>query len=207
MLNALDEHYGGMDRHWVISNAREPDGFSPAPKQPRIFAAGRAWDEAKNLAALDAVAPRVRWPVRLAGDARHPNGQTVSYANVQCLGKLDAGKMRAELQASAIYALPARYEPFGLSALEAGLCGCALVLGDIPSLREVWENAALFVVPGDEDALERALNALIAKDEFRTELGRRARVRAMAYTPAKMAARYLAAYRCCLQDQPSEAAA
>ncbi len=32
--------------------------------------------------------------------------------------------------------LPARYEPFGLSVLEAALSGCALVLGDIPSLRE-----------------------------------------------------------------------
>ena len=33
-----------------------------------------------------------------------------------------------------IYALPAVYEPFGLSVLEAALSGCALVLGDIPSL-------------------------------------------------------------------------
>ena len=207
MLDALDEHYGGMGRHWVISNAREASGFSPAPKQPRIFSAGRAWDEAKNLAALDAVAPHVSWPIRLAGDARHPNGHTVSFANVQCLGKLDAGEMRAELQASAIYALPARYEPFGLSALEAGLCGCALVLGDIPSLREVWENAAVFVPPGDGDALQRALNALIADERLRMELGRLARARALTYSPSQMALRYLAAYRGCLEGQPSEAAA
>ena len=39
---------------------------------------------------------------------------------------------------ASIYALPARYEPFGLSILEAALSGAALVLGDIPSLREVW---------------------------------------------------------------------
>ena len=54
---------------------------------------------------------------------------------------------------ASIYALPARYEPFGLSALEAALSGCALVLGDIPSLREVWGDAALFVAPDDTDAL------------------------------------------------------
>ena len=207
MLAALDKHYGGMGRHWVIPNAREPSGFSAALKQPQIFSAGRAWDEAKNLAALDAVAPRVSWPVHVAGDARHPNGQTVSFANVRCLGKLDATQMRAELQASAIYALPARYEPFGLSVLEAGLCGCALVLGDIPSLREVWGNAAVFVAPDDEDALAGVLDRLIAEDGLRTELGRRARTRALTYTPARMAARYLAAYRGCLEAQPSEAAA
>ena len=207
MLAALEEHYGAIGRHWVIANAREPGGFSPAPKARRIFAAGRAWDEAKNLAALDAVAPRVSWPIRLAGDPRHPNGGSANFVNVRCLGKLNAAEMRAELQESAIYALPARYEPFGLSALEAGLCGCALVLGDIPSLREIWENAAVFVAPDDKEALAGALNTLIAEDALRTELGRRARARALTYTPEKMAARYLAAYGCCLEQPCAEVAA
>jgi glycogen synthase len=53
---------------------------------------------------------------------------------------------------ASIYALPARYEPFGLSALEAALSGCALILGDIPSLREVWLEAAPYVSPDDESA-------------------------------------------------------
>ena len=80
--------------------------------------------------------------------------------------------MAAHLAASAIYALPARYEPFGLSALEAGLCGCALVLGDIPSLREVWGDAAVFVDPHDAQALAKALNCLIDHPEQRFEFGR-----------------------------------
>ena len=58
---------------------------------------------------------------------------------------------------AAIYALPARYEPFGLTALEAGLSGCALVLGDIPSLREVWGETACFVPPDDRDAVIEVL--------------------------------------------------
>jgi glycogen(starch) synthase len=52
--------------------------------------------------------------------------------------------------------LPARYEPFGLSVLEAALSGCALVLGDIASLREVWGGAACYVRPGDSRAAPRA---------------------------------------------------
>ena len=44
---------------------------------------------------------------------------------------------------AAIFARPARYEPFGLAILEAAQAGCALVLGDIPSLRELWADAAL----------------------------------------------------------------
>ena len=207
MLRALDEHYGKVGRGWVIHNARDPDDFLPAPKTPRIFAAGRAWDEAKNLAALDAVAPRVPWPISVAGDCRHPGGQWASFTHVHCLGKLDVARMQTELQESAIYALPARYEPFGLSALEAGLCGCALVLGDIPSLREVWGDAAVFVEPGDQDALANTLNALIADDARRSELGRRARVRGLTYTPEKMAGRYLEAYGFCLEQQHAEVAA
>ena len=50
---------------------------------------------------------------------------------------------------ASIFALPARYEPFGLSILEAALSGCALVLGDLPSLRELWTGAAMFVPPDD----------------------------------------------------------
>ncbi|HEY0779002.1 MAG TPA: glycosyltransferase, partial [Gemmatirosa sp.] len=95
---------------------------------------------------------------------------------------------------AAVYALPARYEPFGLSALEAGLAGCALVLGDIPSLREVWGDAATYVAPDDAAALADALRTLAADDAHRTALGIRARTRALTYTPARMADGYLAAY-------------
>ena len=60
---------------------------------------------------------------------------------------------------AAIYALPAHYEPFGLSILEAAMSGCALVLGDIPSLREIWGDAAVFVHPDNRDAVARCLAA------------------------------------------------
>jgi glycosyltransferase involved in cell wall biosynthesis len=89
---------------------------------------------------------------------------------------------------------PARYEPFGLSALEAGLAGCALVLGDVATLREVWGDAALFVAPDDAGQLAAALRTLAADDAYRADLGARARARALTYTPERMAAGYLDAY-------------
>ena len=52
---------------------------------------------------------------------------------------------------------------FGFSVLEAALSGCALVLGDIPSLREIWGDAALFVPPDDTERSAKTLsNSLIA---------------------------------------------
>ncbi len=205
MLDSLNVHYGVVTQGRVIPNACSAEDFAPAPtKRPQIFAAGRVWDAAKNIAALDAAAPQVAWPVLVAGDCHAPDGAAAVFSRVQCLGRLEAAEMRRHLTESAIYALPARYEPFGLSALEAGLSACALVLGDIPSLREVWGDAATYVDPEDTLALARTLNALIADEGVRASMGQRARMRALEYRPARMAGQYLAAYRHCLARRPRE---
>jgi glycosyltransferase involved in cell wall biosynthesis len=95
---------------------------------------------------------------------------------------------------AAIYALPARYEPFGLSVLEAALSGCALVLGDIPSLRELWGDAALFVDPDDHDTLATTITWLTEDAPMRRALSARARHVALRFTPARMATGYLEVY-------------
>ena len=64
----------------------------------------------------------------------------------------------AAFRSSSIYVAASRYEPFGLAALEAALCGCAIVARDIPSLREVWGEAAVYF--RDAEGLERLLGAL-----------------------------------------------
>ena len=101
---------------------------------------------------------------------------------------------RLALDDTAIFAHPARYEPFGLAVLEAANAGCALVLGDIPSLREQWDRAAVFVAPGDERAHATALQELIADEELLHSMAIRARLRARCNDARTMAARYLALY-------------
>ena len=207
MLRSLGENYAWHGDGRVVWNARDPQLFVPAQKQNVIFSAGRLWDEAKNLAALEAAAPNVRWPIEVAGDAAHPNGVELQFTNVRALGKLPQHELVERLATSAIYALPARYEPFGLSVLEAALSGCALVLGDIPTLREVWGDAALFVPPSDHAALAATLNSLIDNVGLRKEFAQRARACAGEFSPARMAAAYLSAYRECLTRRTAEAAA
>jgi glycosyltransferase involved in cell wall biosynthesis len=114
---------------------------------------------------------------------------------VEALGRVTAETLAGWYARASIYALPARYEPFGLTALEAALAGCALVLGDIPSLREVWSDTALFVPADDHEALEIALKILIANEELRRRYAVRARARALRYTPQRMAAAYYSVYR------------
>lgn len=194
MLQTLVGNYGFAHAALVLGNGRTPALFQPGIKQACILAAGRLWDEGKNLAALQAVAPQLPWPVRLAGSTVHPDGGSVLPSWVYCLGDLPTEELARHLAAASIYALPARYEPFGLSVLEAALCECALVLGDIDSLREIWGPAALYVAPDDHAALYATINRLIGDPGERSRLGAAARVRALRFTPARMADAYLAAY-------------
>jgi glycosyltransferase involved in cell wall biosynthesis len=95
---------------------------------------------------------------------------------------------------AAVFASPSIYEPFGLAALEAAHAGCALVLADIPTYRELWEGAAAFVDPRDVDALAGALNALAAGPDDRARLAASARARAQSYAPERQLAALRDAY-------------
>jgi glycogen(starch) synthase len=197
MLDALREHYGPLSRARVIFNAMAAASSAPTPpeaKSPEVLSAGRLWDEAKNLATLDRAAACVPWPVLVAGDTTHPDGQDINAGNVRLLGRLDARAMAAAYARAAIYCLPARYEPFGLSVLEAASAGCALVLGDIPSLRELWSGAAVFVDPKDDLAIARALTRLAVDPSARERMAEAARARAHVFAPARMVDAYLATY-------------
>lgn len=195
MLDSLRRDYGPLQRGEVIPNGRRPERFSPGRKVPFILTAGRLWDEAKNIALLDRIAPRLAWPVYVAGEMRHPDGRTVRFDTLRPVGRLDPAALAMWFSGAAIFALPARYEPFGLSPLEAALSGCALVLGDLPSLREVWGEAASFVPPDDPKALWRALQELIEDPLFRETMARRARARALGFTSERMAEGYMAVYQ------------
>ncbi|HWV57310.1 MAG TPA: glycosyltransferase family 4 protein [Longimicrobiales bacterium] len=195
MLDALRRHYGAGESARVIYNGRDP--FRPrAPrKEPFVLAAGRVWDEAKNIAALDRIAGDLAWPVFVAGDQTDPEGRRISLRHVHPLGFLPAAELVDWFERASIYALPAKYEPFGLSALEAAIAGCALVLGDIPSLRELWSGAALFVPPDDDGAIRNAIAALIEDPAKLENLARAARQRAALYSTDRMTSAYVDLYQ------------
>lgn len=196
MRDALCLHHGTEPaRVRAIPNGRDPLFFAPASqKAPRILCAGRLWDPAKNLGVLEAVAPDLPWPIHAAGALLPPGGATRQPAGIAALGALDARGLAQEMAAAAIFVHPARYEPFGQCVLEAALSGCALVLGDIPSLRENWRDCALFAEPDDPRALQRRLRHLIDHPHARAVLATSARARALRLTPARMARAYVDEY-------------
>ena len=195
MVQMLEENYGAdLAPCRVVPNGIAHTRYRAAEKQPFVLTAGRLWDEAKNVAAVVRVAGALPWPVYVAGENRHPDGHTLALAGCRPLGWLGPDELADWYSRASIYVLPARYEPFGLSAVEAALSGCALVLGDIPSLREIWEDDAVFVPPADENALESALLNLIENPAQREELAARSGARARTFTSQRMAAEYAGAY-------------
>jgi glycogen(starch) synthase len=189
MLGNLKQHYG-LGAGTVIYNgsARAGSAGEAQVKEPFVLCAARLWDRAKNVATLAEAARGCAWPVVVAGDGEAPS-------SVTALGQLGAEALAGWMQRASVYAFPARYEPFGLSVLEAASAGAALVLGDIPSLREVWADAAVYVPSDDAGALRSVLNRLAEDDGLRTLLGQRAQARAARYTLEQQAQRYGRLYR------------
>jgi glycosyltransferase involved in cell wall biosynthesis len=197
MRAALRRHYGYNHRCRIVHNGVSPHPRTSGRRGQLVLAAGRLGDEGNGLAALDRAAAQIAWPVAIAGDA---GGLTARHAH--WLGALPRDLLRARMGQAAIFAHPARYEPSGLVVLEAALAGCALVLGDIPALRELWDGDALFVAPGDAAALAAACEQIIGDDDLRRGLAQRARRRAARYDTATMATAYVRLYeRLCASER------
>lgn len=195
-LNEIENIYGSIKKKAVIYNARVFHPVKPAQKEPIIFAAGRIWDEAKNIKTLISIADKLDWPVYVAGNNRHPDTKAiVDPGNVRFLGSLSAEEVANWMERASIYAHPAHYEPFGLTVLEAAHYGAALALSDIPTFRELWDGAALFVNQRDSGQVRKALDRLIRDDALRNNLGIKARERSAGVSPKTMAGEYFSLYQ------------
>jgi hypothetical protein len=147
MAASLSREYGiPPEKIETITNFSSVEPATVGEKESLILAAGRIWDAAKNLEPLSRLAPQLHWNLRIAD------------------GKLPHPALLCEMGRASIFVHASLYEPFGLSVLEAARSHCCLVLSDIPSLRELWDGAAVFVSPREEHEWVSRLNTL-AKDE------------------------------------------
>jgi glycogen(starch) synthase len=203
---ALGAVYGpGLDVR-VVHNGRAIAVETGAIGKARyVLTAGRLWDDGKNAGMLDRVAAHLNVPVFAAGPAAGPLGQTARYQHLHMLGSLGEAEIAKWYGAAPIFASTARYEPFGLSVLEAARAGAALVLSDIPSFRELWQGAARFVALDDDGALLETLRRLLARPAELRGLAEAARRRAASYSARAMVAATLQVYRS-LSTAPRRAA-
>jgi glycosyltransferase involved in cell wall biosynthesis len=170
---------------------------------PEVFAftAGRLWDEGKNFAAIDRAASHLSCPVIAAGPLKGPNGAQVEAQHAIPLGCLSDDEIGKRLSPRPIFVSAAKYEPFGLAVLEAAQAGCALVLSDIPTFRELWDGVAVFVNPDDDRAIAQAVDHFASDEDARRRMGESAKKRAAIYTVEAMCAGILSVYRSLLPSK------
>ena len=150
---ALDALYRPGRSIEVVHNGRTPVPLPDVARRAGVLTAGRLWDDGKNVGLLDRVADRIGCEVMAAGPLAGPDRVKADFPGLVTPGSLAEAELAREMAARTVYCAPARYEPFGLAVLEAAQSGMALVLADIPTLRELWGGAALFFHPDDEGGL------------------------------------------------------
>jgi glycosyltransferase involved in cell wall biosynthesis len=205
MLNSIRAAYGQGVRELVIHNGRNPIFFNPyVAKEDSVLAIGRLLDPATqvNLLTLASyplpvciVGDQTTEPVRkvpLRADVQFRDGST----GVALKGAQSESQLRMLYSKASIYAGTARYEPSGVAILEAALSRCALVLNDIPPLRELWGNAAVYFRTNDPISLAETVRMLTDDAQLRRNFANRAFQRAReCFNAQRMTDSYIQFYR------------
>jgi glycogen(starch) synthase len=191
MLNALRRNFPLRARCEVIPNGRTlADAVSPV-RHLRAVVAGRLWDEAKDIRMLGDVNSPIAFLA--AGGTQQSGARGPQYLRgVTLLGRRKNEELLRLFRESAIYICTSRYEPFGLAPLEAALCGCAVLARDIDSLREVWQDGALYF--SDAASLSTLLNEMALSPECLQAAQDRSRKRAEWFTAGRMIGAYRAQF-------------
>jgi len=98
-------------------------------------------------------------------------------------GRLDDPSVRGLLRDAAALVFPSLYEGFGIPPLEAMVNGCPVIASDIPPVREVCGDAALYFDPHRADELAAGMRTILAEsDSVRRERVQRGDERAATFT-------------------------
>jgi glycogen(starch) synthase len=205
MLATIRANYTRPRREAVIYPGRNPIFFNPyVSKDDSVLSVGRLVDAGKQVFLLtqhpqpfsvcivgaEQTVPLPRVPIR--ADVKVSTDQSC----VAIRGPQTEAQLRALYSRAAVYAATARYEPLGMSALDAAFSRCAIVANDIPAFREVWGDAALYFRTNDARSLADTLSQLDSDRALRQAYSDRAYTRARErFTTKRMIDDYLALYR------------
>ena len=113
---------------------------------------------------------------------------------VRRLGKVDEPTLDALYRRAELFALPSRYEGFGLPVLEAMARGCPVIASDATALPEVVGDAGRLVPPGDVPGWTAAIDDLLGDAGLRADLAARGLRRAAEFSWAATASAHVEAY-------------
>lgn len=122
-----------------------------------VLAGGHGWKTEKSLKAIESA--------QKAGE------------NVIHVGFVDSKDASAFYQHASIFVMPSIYEGFGMPILEAMASNCPVITSDIPVLREVAGNAAIFAEVGNGTSFSNQIKKLLNDQHLQNELIKRGKKR------------------------------
>jgi glycogen(starch) synthase len=215
MLDTIRTCYARPQADAVVYNGRNPIWFNPyVSKNDSVLAVGRLLDAGKQVSLLtqhthplpvcivNSDTPTVFPVAPISADVKVDADEIC----VSLKGTQTEAQLRTLYSRAAIFVATSRYEPFGLTALEAALSRCAIVANDIPSYREIWGNAAIYFQANDADSLADVIRRLHEQRDLCRGYGARAYQRAReCFTAKRMIDDYLKLYQRTLHKEVAAA--
>jgi glycosyltransferase involved in cell wall biosynthesis len=177
------------DRVRTIHLGVDLERFSPAdvPREPFLFYPANAWPHKNHERLFEAVAllRREHRDLRLVLTGDHDDVPDF----VDGRGRVSQDELVGLYRRASALVFPSLYEGFGQPVLEALACGCPVACSDLPPLREVAGDAALYFDPFDPESIAAATLEAIARG------GSSGPRRASAFTWDECARKHDAVYR------------
>ena len=211
MLETIRACYAHPRSATVVHHGRNPIFFNPyVSKNDFVLAIGRLLDPSKQISLLTQYSHPL--PVRIVDSDDRPAEASVPIcadikldldaANISLKGAQTEAQLRMLYSQAAIFVAASRYEPLGLSVLEAAFSRCAIVANDVPYFREIWGDAAIYFQANDAASLADVIRHLHEQRDLCRGYGARAFQRArQCFTAARMTDNYLQLYERTLAAQ------
>ncbi len=164
--------------------------------QPLLVNVGRISRQKNQATLLRALLELQGAHLLIIGDGElsqdlHAQATSLGVANrVHFTGEIPAEDVAACLKSADLFVFPSLWESMGLAVLEAMHSGLPVVASDIPALRELLGDAALFVSPTDASALAAAVKRVISDLDLADTLRSQSRRRAAAFSLENMVGSY-----------------
>lgn len=99
-----------------------------------------------------------------------PDLQALVSDRVHLPGFVDDMQLQQMYQNALLSVYPSLYEGFGLPPLESMTFGCPVIVSDIPALKEVTQDAGLYVDPNNVDDITEKINILLRNKDLQQSL-------------------------------------
>ncbi len=180
--------------HPAISHEQQRDVFNRHTITPPYVLYVGGLNPRKNVVRLLAAWASIQahYPTTtlvLVGAAQwHSSSIAAAYQQYRQHARIQLGGYIADADLPALYhgarllAYPSLHEGFGLPPLEAMACGTPVVASDIPVLREVLGDAAVFVDPHDVNSIAAGMRRILDDNDYAHQMRQRGLARVRHYT-------------------------